>query len=148
MEFADFFKKYGIRFLASLAVGVAFFLVYYLVINKTIVGSCDGLFIAGMICFAAGTFSIITNLEFFDIFAYSFLKMASHIKIMVYTLFEKEIKNEMKHFVQMNGRYEYTKSKEEQRKDNRFVFLSYYASSILLLIPALIIFIYIKISIA
>lgn len=137
MEFADFFKKYCIRFLASLAVGVAFFLVYYLVINKTIVGSCDGLFIAGMICFAAGTFSIITNLEFFDIFAYSFLKFFAHIA-----------KEKLKNIAKMNGRYEYSKSKEEQRKDNRFVFLSYYASSILLLIPALIIFIYIKISIA
>ncbi len=137
MEFADFFKKYGIRFLVSLAVGVIIFLIYYLRINNSLVGSCDGLFIGGMICFAAGTLSIVTNLEFFDIFAFSFLKIASHI-----------FKNKMKNIAQMNGRYEYTKSKEAARKDSRFVFLSYYASSILLLIPALIIFIYIKISIA
>ena len=137
MEFADFFKKYGVKFLISIAIELTFFLIYYLVFYKTIVGACDGLFIAGMIAFAAGTFSIITNLEFLDIFAYSFLKMFSHIS-----------PNKMKHIAQMNGRYEYSKSKEERRKDNRFVFLSYYASSILFLIPALIIFIYIKISIA
>ena len=63
MEFADFFKKYGIRFLVSLAVGVIIFLIYYLRINNSLVGSCDGLFIGGMICFAAGTLSIVTNLE-------------------------------------------------------------------------------------
>lgn len=137
MEFADFFKKYGLRFLISTVVGVSFFLIYYLVINNTIVGACDGLFISGAVIFAVGTLSIITNLGFFDIFAFSALKMFSHLN---------SGRNEA--IAKMNGRYDYTKTKEEKRKDNRYVFVSYYISSILFLIPAIIIFIYIKMAIA
>ena len=137
MEFADFFKKYVLKFLISTVVGVTFFLIYYLVINNTIVGACDALFISGAVIFAVGTLSIITNLGFFDIFAYSALKVYSHIT---------RGKNEA--LAKMNGRYEYTKLKEQKRRDNRYVFVSYYISSILFLIAAVVIFIYIKISIA
>ena len=137
MEFADFFKKYGLRFLISTVVGVSFFLIYYFVINYSIVGASDGLFISGAVLSAIGTLSIINNLSFFDIFAFSALKMWSHID-----------KDKYEEIAKMNGRYDYTKTKELKRKENRYVFVSYYISSFLFLLPAVIIVIYIRITIA
>lgn len=134
-KFKDFIILYGIRFIVSLIISLVIFILIYIIKGETyLLSAIDATFIGFIVSFTLGTFSIITNLGFFDIFAYNVIRFINFIKGY------KNIKEEY------NGTYEYSKSKEFKRKNNRKVFLSYYLASLFFLIPCVILFIIYKIN--
>ena len=82
-KIGEFFKKNWIRFLAALAVGIVF-VVIYLVAYQSAVNKGeeklnvwvmpeyyrDGLFIAGMIVVFMGALAVVASFGIFDIFSY------------------------------------------------------------------------------
>lgn len=134
-RFKEFFNLYGIKFLISFVLSLAIFLVIFLTGNMILLSAVDGLFYAFTFSFVIGVFSFVTNLGFFDIFAYNWLRFKGYIT---------NYKNKENEF---NGTYEYTKSKELKRKNTRLCCLSYFASSFIFLVPCVITYIIFKVSI-
>ena len=99
--------------------------------EETIVAALDGLFYAFVISFVTGAFSWITNLGFFDIFAYNAIRLKEY--------WFKNI--EKSHFY---GTYDYTKSKKDKRDAQKFIPLSYIASSFIFLIGTIVVYIIYK----
>lgn len=130
-NFKSFYEIYITRFLLIFAISFIFFIVYFVMKEETIIAALDGLFYAFVISFAAGAFSWLTNLGFFDIFAYNAIRLKEY--------WFKNI--EKSHFY---GTYDYTKSKKDKRDVQKFIPLSYIASSFIFLIGTIIVYIIYK----
>ena len=84
----------------------------------------DGCFYATM-CMLIATFgSIATNAGFFDIFAYNGIRIVRRLR--------REDKDGGSQFY---GTYDYTKSKEEKRRENKRVYLSYLLVALIYFVP-------------
>ncbi len=86
----------------------------------------DGCFYATM-CMLIATFgSIATNAGFFDIFAYNGIRIVRRLR--------REDKDGGSQFY---GTYDYTKSKEEKRRENKRVYLSYLLVALIYFVPTI-----------
>lgn len=132
-DFKRFFNLYGTKFLSSLALSIIIFLSIFLTSDRLLINACDALFYSFAFCFASGALSWITNLGFFDIFAYCGIRLKAFI-----TDYKDKEKSDF------YGVYDYTKSKELKRKDTRFVCLSYFVASLFFLIPFIITYVVFK----
>lgn len=117
------------RFIVGSIAATAIFLSYYFGKGPSIMTALDGCFIASMSLLIVGILSFITNKGFFDIFAYNGIKIKYYFNPMA-----KPSENTF------CGTYDYTKSKEEKRKDMKLVFLSYIAVGLIYLIPTITIY--------
>lgn len=135
-DFKRFISLYGPKFFTSLALSLIVFLSIYLSSDRLLINACDALFYAFVFSFAIGAFSWITNLGFFDIFAYNGIRLWAFIT---------DYKDREKFKYQ--GTYDYTKSKELKRKETRFVCLSYFIASLFFLIPFIITYILFKVNV-
>ena len=129
-DLKEFITLYGTKFLTSLSLSLIIFLSIFLSSDRLLINACDALFYGFVFSFAIGAFSWITNLGFFDIFAYNGIRFWS---------FLTDYKNREKY--DFKGTYDYTKSKELKRKDTRFVCLSYFIASLFFLIPFIVTYI-------
>ena len=134
--FKEFFNVYGIKFISSTLLSLIIFLSVFFSGNILLISAVDGLFYGFVLGAGAGIMSFITNLGFFDVFAYSFIRFRNYVL---------DYKDKEKY--NYDGTYDYSKSKELKRRNTRFVCLSYFASSLLFLIPCIITFIIFKINI-
>jgi len=130
VDFRGFLVQYGPKFLLSLLVGLTAFLLIYFLNGQTLLAAVDGAFYAFLFPLVAGAFSFITNKGFFDIFAYNGLKIGYFFSPKRYERVDA-----------FNGTYDYTKSRVEKRKINRFVYLSYLSAAILWLIATIVLYI-------
>ena len=78
-DFKQFITIYGPKFLISLVLSLIIFLSIYLSSDRLLINACDALFYGFVFSFAIGVFSWITNLGFFDIFAYSGIRFWSFL---------------------------------------------------------------------
>lgn len=119
-------KLYGVKLIVSILVSTALFLSIYISRQMTVMAALDGCFYASIVMFVAAIMSIVTNQGFFDIFAYNGLKIKYY--------FNPKAKREQNEFF---GTYEYTKSKEEKRKNYRFCYVVYLIVGGIYLIPTI-----------
>lgn len=135
-DFKRFINLYGTKFLTSLVLSLIIFLSIFLTSDRLLLNAVDALFYGFVFSFALGAFSWITNLGFFDIFAYNGIRFWAFL-----TDYKEKEKYEYK------GTYDYTKSKELKRRETRFVCLSYLVASLFFLIPFIVTYIIFKINI-
>lgn len=133
VDFKAFFLTYGPKFIGTILVGCAIFLLIFFLNNKTLISALDGAFYASVFGLILGLFSFITNKGFFDIFAYNGVKLMH--------LFSPKRYEKVEGF---NGTYDYTKSHEEKRKSTKFVCLSYFLGALIWLLVAVILYIIYK----
>lgn len=125
-DFRKFFYQYVIKFLVSLLVATGIFLSIYGFNGFTLMSALDGCFYATM-CMLIATFgSIATNAGFFDIFAYNGIRIVRRLR--------REDKDGGSQFY---GTYDYTKSKEEKRRENKRVYLSYLLVALIYFVPTI-----------
>lgn len=130
-DFKTFFFQYGIRFLIAFAVDLLIFLIITLcnLFDSFFMSALNGAFISLCLMLFVAFFSFATNVGFFDIFAYSTIRFLSHIPFL------------NKDSNAFNGVYEYTKSKEERRSENKKNYLIYLIISSIYLILTIILYI-------
>lgn len=132
ITFRQFFSLYLLRFLIALGITIIIliFIVTFNTSGNYLISSLNASFINLVLMIAASFFSVATRFGFFDIFAYSGIHFIAR--------FQSKDKREGKTF---NGVYEYTKSKEAKRLDNKYVYLSYLFVGLIYLILTIILYI-------
>ena len=117
-------------------ISLIFFLIYIYLKEFVFIEYINALtYIVFFNIFIAGL-SFCTNLGFFDIFAYNFLRTRNYLN-----------KYRDENISRLNGTYDYTKSKEFKRKSNKFVPFTYLFVSLLFLIPLIILYIIYRVNI-
>lgn len=124
LSFKRFFIKYMIKSIISICISLIVFLIVFFIRGNNFTGILDGLFLASVASITMGLFSLITNLGFFDLIAYNGARFNNFIH---------QYKGKS-----FNGVFEYSESKKEKRKENRYVFLSYLVVGIVFLIISII----------
>lgn len=122
----EFIQKNWIRFVVSLAIGLAISIIYmsvntYLGSWKDIMFYCNATFIASFLLFAIGVLTLLNNFGGFDIFSFLIMRKP-------YNEARKE------------NLYEYSERKKEERKKYKLVFLPYLIVCSLFLIASLILY--------
>lgn len=136
INFREYMALYGYKTLISLFVSLIFFLIYIYLKEFVFIEYINALtYIVFFNIFIAGL-SFCTNLGFFDIFAYNFLRTRNYLN-----------KYRDENISRLNGTYDYTKSKEFKRKSNKFVPFTYLFVSLLFLIPLIILYIIYRVNI-
>ena len=116
----DFFFKYGLRFIVISVIEIIILVSYAWCYNFGAVAIMNGSCIAGFVGAIVSGLSFVTNHGFFDIFAYNGIRFINFVK-------QYKCKN-------FYGTYEYTKSKEFKRRENRLIPLSYLSSAVVFFI--------------
>lgn len=129
-DIKEFMTIYGYKGLICLTFSLIFLIIYVSIKNFTFISFIDALTYVVFIDVFVGGLSWITNLGFFDIFAYNFLRFKNYIN-----------KYRDENISRMNGTYDYTKTREFQRKNNKLVPLTYLFIALLFLIPLIILYI-------
>ena len=107
ITFREYMALYGYKTLISLFISLIFFLIYIYLKEFVFIEYINALtYIVFFNIFIAGL-SFCTNLGFFDIFAYNFLRTRNYLN-----------KYRDENISRLNGTYDYTKSKEFKRKSN------------------------------
>ena len=113
-----------IKSIISICISLIVFLIVFFIRGNNYTGILDGLFLASVASITMGLFSLITNLGFFDLIAYNGVRFNNFIH---------QYKGKS-----FNGVFEYSESKKEKRKENRYVFLSYLVVGIIFLVISII----------
>mgnify|MGYP003295167500 CR=1 FL=1 len=119
-----FLKTYIITIIISLIVGVAIFLIYFLVNNKTLYAAINGTSIAAIVLLSIGGLMFVGNEGFFDFASYGFKQVGS-------SMFGKK-GNEKNDFVG------YKQEAKENRKNKAKLFIPILVSGAVFLIAMIV----------
>ena len=123
LKLKEFFKLYWLKLLSAFITGLLITILYLSLNDSWILPRyySDGFFIAGVIVFCLGMFSVVNLFGGFDVFSYLFTREKTNYGARV-------------------SLYEYSEIKKEKRKLKKLNFLSYFINASFFIILGLICF--------